>query len=78
VPRRMHTQRQKLLQAARNGKPVERVTIPRVTCPACGDRTVFANADGSPRPHLRPAVQGDPGWSEIVPVRVGCEGAASS
>jgi hypothetical protein len=76
MPRRSYTKRQALIRQAREGGPVELVEIPRVRCEACGDSTVYANADGSPRPHLRPARRGDPGWSEIVPVRVSCEGSA--
>jgi hypothetical protein len=67
------TKRQALVKAARQGRPVQRVEIPRVTCGRCGQEGIYSLPDGSPRPHLRPAVQGDPGWSEIVPVRVNCE-----
>jgi len=76
MPRRTYTERQRLVQDARDGQPVQRVEIPKVTCPACGDTTIYASQDGSPRPHLRPARQGDPGWSELVPVRVTCEAQA--
>jgi hypothetical protein len=73
------TKAQKLLRAAREGQPVQRVEIPRVTCEQCGQEGLLATPDGAtPRPHLRPAVQGDPGWSEIVPVRVECEERAAT
>lgn len=64
--------RQTLIRNARQGGPVDRVEISRVACERCGQDGIFALPDGSPRPHLRPAVQGDPGWSELVPVRVNC------
>lgn len=67
------TERQALIRAARDGQPVQRVEIPRTTCPRCGQDGIYALADGSPRPHLRSAVHGDVGWSEIVPIRVACE-----
>jgi hypothetical protein len=67
------TKAQSLVQQAREGRPFERVEIPRVTCERCGSGQ-YALPGGEPRPHLRPAVQGDPGWSELVPVRVTCEG----
>jgi hypothetical protein len=66
--------RQALVKAAREGRPVQHIEVPRVTCTRCRQEGIFASPDGvTPRPHLRPAVQGDPGWSEIVPVRVNCE-----
>jgi hypothetical protein len=64
--------REALVRAARQGQPFTRVQVPKLACSRCGSE-VYANADGGPRPHLRPAVQGDPGWSELVPVRVGCD-----
>jgi hypothetical protein len=64
--------RQALARQAREGQPFTRVPVPRVTCERCGQHGILALPDGSPRPHLRSAVQGDLGWSEIVPVRVGC------
>ena len=66
------TKRQALVKAARQGQGFTRVEIPKTTCTRCGQEGIFALPDGSPRPHLRSAVHGDPGWSEIVPVRVTC------
>ena len=67
------TKRQRLLRAAREGQPVQRVEIPRTTCPRCNTEQ-WALSDGvTPRPHLRPADQSDPGWSELLPVRVSCD-----
>lgn len=65
------TRRQRLLQNARAGRPVARVEIPRMTCPRCCTDQ-WAAADGEPRPHLRPARQGDPTWSPELPTRVAC------
>ena len=68
------TPRQALIKAARQEGDFTRVEIPRVRCPRCYQGAIYAQPDGSPRPHLRPAIQGaDPQWSEIVPVRVNCE-----
>ena len=61
-----------LVRAARSGQPVERAEIPRTTCNRCNTEQ-WATPDGEPRGHLRPAVPGDDGWSELVPVRVSCE-----
>lgn len=62
-----------LIKAARQAGTWTRVEVLRTTCQTCGTE-VYALPDGeTPRPHLRPAVQGDPGWSEIVPVRVNCD-----
>lgn len=66
------TKRQQLLRAVRAGEPVHRVEIPRVTCTRCGQDGIYALSDGSPRPHLRPAVQSDPAYREDIPVRVEC------
>jgi hypothetical protein len=63
---------QALIRAARDSQTMQRVEIPRVTCDRCAAEQ-WALPDGSPRPHLRPAVRGDPGWCELVPVRVSCE-----
>jgi len=67
-----HPKSQTLVRRARQGQAVQRVEIPRTTCPRCQQDGLLAMPDGTPRPHLRPAVQGDLGWSEIVPVRVEC------
>lgn len=62
---------QAMIRNARAGHT--RVEVPRATCGRCGQTGIYALPTGEPRPHLRPAVQGlDPGWSEIVPVRVTC------
>jgi hypothetical protein len=66
------TKRQALIQAARDGQPVQRVEIPRTTCPRCGTGQ-YALSNGEPRPHLRPAIPGEELYSELVPVRVSCE-----
>jgi hypothetical protein len=68
------TPRQALVRAARNGGPVQRVEIPRVSCPRCGQEGIYALPSGEPRGHLRPADrERDPGsWSPLVPVRVPC------
>jgi hypothetical protein len=66
------TEAQRLVMKARRGEPGPRVEVPRTVCSRC-QQEGYALPDGTPRPHLRPAVQGDPGWSEIVPVRVSCE-----
>jgi hypothetical protein len=59
---------------AQQGQPVQRVVIPRVSCPRCHQDAILALPDGvTPRPYLRSAVEGGPSWSEIVPVRVNCE-----
>lgn len=65
------TKSQRLLRAARAGEPVARVEIPRTTCPQCTTGQ-WALPSGEPRPHLRPAVQGDPAYREDIPVRVEC------
>ena len=57
---------------ARAGQPVQKVEIPRTTCPRCGSEQ-YALPDGEPRPHLRPAIPGEELYSVLVPVRVGCE-----
>jgi hypothetical protein len=64
--------RQSLIRAAREEGTFTRVEVPRTTCERCHTGQ-FALPDGEPRPHLRPAVQGDPGWSELVPTMVACE-----
>ena len=66
------TSRQQLVHDARDGRPVQRVEVPKTICPRCSSE-VYALPSGEPRPHLRAAVQGDPGWSEIVPGRVTCD-----
>jgi len=67
------TERQQLIKAARDGQPVDRKELPaKITCPRCGSDQ-WPDENGDPRYHLRAAVQGDPGWSEIVPVMVACE-----
>jgi hypothetical protein len=71
VPR--PTKRQALIQAAREGQPVERVEILRATCPRCGQDGIYALPDGRPRQHLRPAILGEELYSELVPVRVSCD-----
>ena len=72
MPRARQTERQRLVQAARDGQPVQRVEIPRTTCARCGSGQ-YALPDGTPRSHLRPAVPGEELYSELVPVRVSCE-----
>lgn len=68
------TKAQRLVRDARAGREVQRVEIARTRCARCQQADLLAMPDGvTPRPHLRPAVQGDLGWSEIVPVRVSCE-----
>jgi hypothetical protein len=68
------TKAQRLVRDARAGREVQRVEIARTSCLRCRQDGLLAMPDGvTPRPHLRPAVQRDPGWSEIVPVRVNCE-----
>lgn len=62
------TKRQQLLKAARSGEPVQRVELPRTTCPRCRTEQ-WAPEDGSPRPHLRPTVQSDPAYREDIPAR---------
>ena len=66
------TAAQQLARDAREGRPVQRVEIPRVTCPRCGTEQ-YALPDGSPRPHLRPANPDEELYSDLVPVRVSCE-----
>ena len=66
------TKSQRLLRAAREGQPVQRVEIPRVACTRCGQDGIYALSDGSLRPHLRPAVQSDPAYREDIPTRVEC------
>jgi hypothetical protein len=68
---RPNTSQQLVLRARKTGD-IPRIASPRVTCPRC-QQEAYAGPDGLPRPHLRPAVQGDMGFSELVPVRVGCE-----
>jgi hypothetical protein len=64
--------RQALIKAAREGRPVQRVEIPRVACERCGQHGIYALPDGSPRPHLRPTRPGEPLHSTIVPTRIDC------
>ena len=66
------TRAQKLLSDAREGRPVQRVEIPRVACERCG-REVFADADGGPRAHLRDTFPGEALHSEVVPTMTQCE-----
>lgn len=66
------TKRQQLLRDAREGRPVMRVEIPRMACTRCGQDGIYALSDGSPRPHLRRAIQSDPAYREDIPVRVEC------
>lgn len=71
MPRKRPAIGQQLVQAARAGQPFTRVEVPRTTCERC--HTVqYALSNGEPRPHLRPAVQGDLGWSELVPTMTAC------
>ena len=72
MPRAKQTERQRLVQAARAGEPVQRVEIPRTTCQRCGTGH-YALSNGEPRQHLRPAIPGEELYSELVPVRVSCE-----
>ncbi len=64
---------QAMIRSARAGQPYTRVEVPKTACERCGQTGIYALPTGEPRPHLRPAAQGDPGWSDIVPVRVTCE-----
>ena len=64
--------REAMIRNARAGRPFTRVEVPKTICPRCSSE-VHALPTGDPRPHLRPAVQGDAGWSELVPVRVNCD-----
>jgi hypothetical protein len=66
------TKAQRLLRDAREGRPVQRVEISRVTCERC-EREVYADAVGGPRGHLRPTRPGEPTHSEIVPTMTSCE-----
>jgi hypothetical protein len=43
------TKQQALVKAARRGQPVQRVEIPRVSCPRCQQEGIYALPDGSPR-----------------------------
>lgn len=65
------TKSQRLLRAARAGEQIQRVEIPRTRCPRCSTEQ-WALPDGSPRPHHRRAVQGDPAYREDIPIRVEC------
>ena len=65
------TKTQQLLRAAREGRPVTRVEIPRTMCPRCNTGQ-WALPSGEPRPHLRPARLGDPAYREDIPVGVEC------
>lgn len=64
---------QTMIRKAQETGTFKRVEIARTRCARCQQDGLLALPSGEPRPHLRPAVQGDPGWSEIVPVRVSCE-----
>lgn len=66
------SKREALIRNARQGQPFDRVEIPRTTCGRCGTEQ-YALPDGSPRPHLRPAIPGEELYSELVPVRVSCD-----
>jgi hypothetical protein len=66
------TQRQALIKAAREGQPVQRVEVPRTTCPRCGARQ-YASGDGMPRPHLRATVPGEALYSSEIPIMTDCE-----
>jgi hypothetical protein len=66
------TKSQALIRAAREGQPVQRVEIPRTTCPRCHTEQ-YALPDSRPRPHLRPAVHGDPEYREDIPIMTSCE-----
>jgi hypothetical protein len=66
------TRRQTLIKQARQGQPVQRVEVHRVTCERCGQEGIFASPDGSPRPHLCPTHPGEPMHSQIVPTRIDC------
>jgi hypothetical protein len=61
------TKAQRLVRDARDGRPVQRVEIPHVTCERCHQEEIYADANGQPRPHLRPAVQGDQGGQSWYP-----------
>jgi hypothetical protein len=58
--------------ADRPMKESEKVRPPKTACPRCSAE-VWATPDGEPRPHLRDAGPEDPGWSDLVPVKVACE-----
>ena len=66
------TPRQALVKAAREGQPVQRVEIPKVTCERCGQEGIYADASGRPHPHLRPTRPGEQLHSSIVPTRIDC------
>jgi hypothetical protein len=56
------------------GRPVERVVIPRVSCPRCHQQGILALPDGQPRPHLRDTCPGEQMYSSIVPTKTDCGG----
>ena len=64
---------QQLAKQAREGRPVQRVEIPRVTCPRCGTGQ-FALPDGTPRAHLRAARPGEAMYSALIPTMTGVRG----
>jgi hypothetical protein len=67
------SKREALIRNARQGQPFDRVEVPRTTCERCRQDGIYALPDGTPRPHLRPAIPGEELYSELVPVRVSCE-----
>jgi hypothetical protein len=70
----MPRKNQQLSIKARDGRgrqPVKRVELVKVECDRCGS-TVYADADGGPRSHLRPTRPGEPLHSEIVPTMTEC------
>lgn len=70
--RQAPTTAQALIKAARDGRQVPRIEIPRVTCDRCG-ADVYAMSDGEPRAHQRATRPGEELYSAEIPTMTECE-----
>lgn len=81
MPRPQKTSWNTMAAASKKGKwtadrpmpPELKVRPAQALCPSC-QTTQWADADGLPRPHLRPSRPGDPDWSDLVPTMSPCPG----
>jgi len=63
---------QTLIKQARQGQPVQRIEIPKVTCPRCGQTGIYSDPSGQPRQHMRDTRPGEQMYSAVVPTKVAC------